>query len=348
MQRKNFLKIVFFNFLLLFIGIVLIETFFGSWFKKNNFSSLIVKKNITKVWKPSHYKSDHKAMYKKDSNGFRGDYGDIKHIKIITVGGSTTDERWIDEKLTWSNILQEKLSNHLNDKFFKVANAGVDGQSSKGHVKNFSLWFDKINNLKPKYVIFYLGINDAILLLVEIEKHPKFKKTFSIADNLVEEHSYDKVISYVKNNSALYNLYKIITGNIIARNYGLIHGTDTWESTYEKKDIELNTNNLQIKTFLSEYYSRLIQLKQYSKDQFQAEAIFITQRVPKNHYLETALSIINKQTKQFCVNENANCFKLDENLILEINVDLYDAFHTRPTGNKKISDYIFSEIIKKL
>ena len=78
------------------------------------------------------------------------------------------------------------------------------------------------------------------------------------------------------------------------------------------------------------------------------EAIFITQRVPKNHYLETALSIINKQTKQFCVNENANCFKLDENLILEINVDLYDAFHTRPTGNKKISDYIFSEIIKKL
>lgn len=348
MEKKNFLKIFLFNILLLFIGIILIEIFFGSWFKKNNFSSLIVKKNITKVWEPSHYKSDHKAMYKKDSNGFRGDYDNIKQIKIITVGGSTTDERWIDEKLTWSNLLQEKLSNHLNDKFFKVANAGVDGQSSKGHIKNFSLWFDKIQNLKPKYVIFYLGINDAILLLVEIEKHPKFKKTFNTADNLEEEHSSEKVISYIKNNSALYNLYKTIVGNVIARNYGLIHGTDTWESSYEKKKIDLNLNNTQIKNFLNDYYSRLLQLKKYSKEKFEAEAIFITQRVPKNHYLENALNAINKQTKKFCVDEKVNCFKLDENLILEINVDLYDAFHTRPTGNMKISDYILSEMIKIL
>ena len=56
----------------------------------------------------------------------------------------------------------------------------------------------------------------------------------------------------------------------------LIHG-----KAHMKKDIELNTNNLQIKTFLSEYYSRLIQLKQYSKDQFQAEAIFITKEFQK-------------------------------------------------------------------
>jgi hypothetical protein len=43
--------------------------------------------------------------------GFRGDYENLSHVKILTVGGSTTDERWIDENLTWSYLLQKKLEN---------------------------------------------------------------------------------------------------------------------------------------------------------------------------------------------------------------------------------------------
>ena len=104
------------------------------------FTYLIVKKNITKVWSPVHYKSDHNAMYKKDKYGFRGNYENISQVKIITVGGSTTDERWIDENLTWTRMLQEKIIKHINDKNYKIANAGVDGQSSLGHLKNFDYW----------------------------------------------------------------------------------------------------------------------------------------------------------------------------------------------------------------
>ena len=32
-----------------------------------------------------------------------------KHMLTYTIGGSTTDERWIDENLTWSHLLQEIL-----------------------------------------------------------------------------------------------------------------------------------------------------------------------------------------------------------------------------------------------
>ena len=89
-------KIIFYNLLFLFLGLILIELIFGNWIFGPKFSSLIIKRNITKVWNPTHYESNHAAMYKKDKFGFRGDYKNISNVKIITVGGSTTDERWID------------------------------------------------------------------------------------------------------------------------------------------------------------------------------------------------------------------------------------------------------------
>ena len=100
-------KIIFYNLLLLFLGLILIELILGNWIFGPKFSSLIIKRNITKVWNPNHYESDHAAMYKKDEFGFRGNYKNISDVKIITVGGSTTDERWIDENLTWSHLFQK-------------------------------------------------------------------------------------------------------------------------------------------------------------------------------------------------------------------------------------------------
>ncbi len=100
-------KIIFYNLLLLFLGLILIELILGNWIFGPKFSSLIIKRNITKVWNPTHYESNHVAMYKKDEFGFRGNYKNISNVKIITVGGSTTDERWIDENLTWSHLLQK-------------------------------------------------------------------------------------------------------------------------------------------------------------------------------------------------------------------------------------------------
>ena len=48
-------------------------------------------------------------MYKRDNYGLRGDYNKISDIEIAAIGGSTTDERWIDDKLT-SYLLQKKLN----------------------------------------------------------------------------------------------------------------------------------------------------------------------------------------------------------------------------------------------
>ena len=188
-------KIIFYNLLHLFVGLIFIEFIFCNWVFGPKFSSLIIKRNITKVWEPVHYQSDHAAMYKKDKFGFRGDYENLSHVKILTVGGSTTDERWIDENLTWSYLLQKKLENTYNS--IKVANAGVDGQSTIGHLKNFEVWFNQIPNLNPDYFIYYIGINDSLLLLNALDKS-KHKKNYNEADALLNEEPLERISKYLK------------------------------------------------------------------------------------------------------------------------------------------------------
>ena len=198
-------KIIFYNLLFLFLGLILIELIFGNWIFGPKFSSLIIKRNITKVWNPTHYESNHAAMYKKDEFGFRGDYKNISNVKIITVGGSTTDERWIDENLTWSHLLQKKLENTYAN--IKVANAGTMGQSTIGHLKNFEIWFNQIPNLNPEYFIYYIGINDSILLLKALDKY-KDKRNYNEADTLVSKKLFERQVRYLKNNSVFYKLFK--------------------------------------------------------------------------------------------------------------------------------------------
>ena len=43
--------------------------------------------------------------------GFRGNYESISQIKIVTVGGSTTDQINVSEGETWSDIIQNNFLN---------------------------------------------------------------------------------------------------------------------------------------------------------------------------------------------------------------------------------------------
>ena len=74
---------------------------------------------------------------------------------MLSVGGSTTDQRFIDNNRTWQSNLERLLN-------VAVINGGVDGQTSYGHIFSIKRWHSKV--LKPKEVdaiIFYVGVNDS-------------------------------------------------------------------------------------------------------------------------------------------------------------------------------------------
>ena len=83
----------------------------------------------------------------------------MKNI-ILTIGGSTTDQRFIDEKHTFQNVLSRKLDNK-----FAVLNGWVSGKSSFGHLFSIKNWHSKTLEVeKIKYIVYFFGINDTKLL----------------------------------------------------------------------------------------------------------------------------------------------------------------------------------------
>ena len=339
-MKKNF----FYNLLFLFLVFILIELIFGNWFFGPKFSSLIIKRNITKVWNPTHYDSDHAAMYKKDEFGFRGNYKNISDVRILTIGGSTTDERWIDENLTWSHMLQKKLENtYIN---IKVANAGVMGQSTIGHLKNFEIWFSEIPNLNPEYFIYYIGINDSILLLKALDKYQD-KREYNEADILIGKEPFERQTRYLKNNSVFYKFFKLIDGYFVAKKYGVIHFSGRGKIKENFQNIEINPENKIVINFLRNYKNRLKKINEKSK-KYKSKTIFVTQRVHENHFVKNALNIVNIETKKFCIENKIICLPLDEKVAFDFENDFYDGIHTRPSGNKKISSYLSYEIKKIL
>ena len=141
--------------------ILVIELIFGSWLKDTKKTDIVfVPRNIDRKIPIKHKYPSNKNFihYRRDMYGFRGDYDSINQIKILTVGGSTTDQINVSEDETWSYIIQ---NNFLNaGKNIYVANAGVMGQTTFGHIENFNSWFNHIPDLKPDYFLFYIGIND--------------------------------------------------------------------------------------------------------------------------------------------------------------------------------------------
>jgi lysophospholipase L1-like esterase len=98
-------------------------------------------------------------IHSKNSLGFRGEEPPANftdYLTIISVGGSTTECFYLNDHQTWSNILENNLKNDFKNLW--INNAGLDGTSTFGHIV---LLEDYMVKLKPKVIIFLVGLNDV-------------------------------------------------------------------------------------------------------------------------------------------------------------------------------------------
>ena len=103
-------------------------------------------------------KLDKVVVHQRNSLGFRGpeppaDFS--RDLTIVTVGGSTTECFDLAEDKTWPHALAVNLQHDF--KHLWLNNAGLSGNSTFGH---YILMQDFLVKLKPKVVIFLVGIND--------------------------------------------------------------------------------------------------------------------------------------------------------------------------------------------
>jgi lysophospholipase L1-like esterase len=78
-----------------------------------------------------------------------------ERYSIITVGGSTTQCFYLDDRKTWPHLLGEKLKDSHPDIW--VGNGGLDGHSTRAHI----LFVEEVvGRVRPRAVIVLAGAND--------------------------------------------------------------------------------------------------------------------------------------------------------------------------------------------
>jgi hypothetical protein len=141
----------------------------------------------------------------RNSLGFRGpeapkDWG--RELKVITIGGSTTECHFLSDSLTWPYLLGLRLADSVRGCWLN--NAGLDGQSTFGHIVMLN---DHVKELHPSVVVFLTGINDME------NRGPTFH------DKLYERGAYPDFSHWLFNNSEVLNLGLNLFRGITARRF---------------------------------------------------------------------------------------------------------------------------------
>ena len=368
---NKFFFIILINICILIVFLTLLELFLGNWIFKNKINQLNIPKNITTAYKLNKlydFKDD-KIYYSRDKWGFRGKYDDLSNIDILTIGGSTTDQRYISDGYTFQDVIEREFSKE--NKKISIVNAGIDGQSTYGHIKNFDLWFNYIPDLNVNFYLFYIGINDFY-----IEENAYFDDLYGDGKNI---DFIQKVKNKIKKNSVIYYLYRNIEGILLSYELGIAHNAG--HSNLDPK------TNLRVKFSKSDFTNKKVfknynfvnnRVKDYEKrveiliskvKKLKSKAIFVTQSsrrfwYEKNNQIYGQKNIshqnlnytgvdyyhmsrkFNNKLREICLRNNIIFIDLDEELDFDIEDDFYDQSHHNDKGAEKIGLFLFSHLKK--
>ncbi len=360
----NFVKILAVNLLVLSVGLIGVELIWGSWFSSTHALYQFTKPRNIDMTSPNPLGGEPKLVrYVRDGNGFRGLGSPVNKIDIITVGGSTTDQRYLDEDHTYQAVLKRLFAEQGIK--IAIANAGIDGQTTIGHVHNFASWFDKIEGLKTRYILYYIGINDVMRI------DPR-----DIPDQTEAETSGLRWQLYIRDKSVFYQLY------LVSKRYfspiGLVHGRSPYIADGAGLVDKPNLNNHSTKdvlTGLSALKSRVIKLNELP-NRMGAKAIFVTQRSARWTVVDGKLvgiprwvegdesefkalgdvngvdiyhieRLIADTVMEACETARAICIDLMKGIQFDLPGDFYDAVHTTRSGSEKIGQFLFRELSGK-
>jgi len=205
------LRLIGINLGILLAGLVAIELIFGAWLSRDPLDHLALPRDVAvEVDASGLYPGGGPFPYRRDHWGLRGSGTDPARIEILTVGGSTTNQLYLPEAQTWQAVMADRLA--AAGRPAVVGNAGIDGQSTIGHLVNFDSWFTNVPGLHPRLVVLYVGINDAAL-----------------GGLSVDSLSFSSVHKWFRHNSALFRLGRTVQGAIEARRARLTHAAVDFE-----------------------------------------------------------------------------------------------------------------------
>ncbi|MBF0432247.1 MAG: SGNH/GDSL hydrolase family protein [Fibrobacteria bacterium] len=343
------------------VGILIAELLFGNWLKTNAIEKLRIIKDVNLEFDVSgiYNRTPPFIKYSRDYYGLRGRHHKPSEIDLLVVGGSTTDQRYIDDDETWDAVLEKCL--HAKGKDINIGNAGVDGRSTKGHISNFKWWFPYIPSFKPKTFLFYIGINDYFIDLEERSYDKPFKTDY-------KENSFSLRL-LLSRNSILYDVIRIVYYQFKTKFvFQVSHRSINFNNlAYTTKGINSGYHTI-LEQNLNHYQQRLNTLITLCK-QLGANPVFVTN--PTRNYrinngnIEGVAKIqmygdfpINgvdyyyirakmDSVTMYAAKKN-NCIGITPPKDLWQDEDFYDYFHMTPKGTLKLGSYLAEQLWKDL
>ena len=119
-------------------------------------------------------------------------------LRIFAIGGSTTEQIYLDQEKTWTHLLQKQLDEKYDNLNFEVINTGVSGLRALHHIATLK----KITEYYPDIIIFLIGINDwnnHIKKNYDYNQKNNYQKFIDNLPRFITDLSYQKTIGiYLK------------------------------------------------------------------------------------------------------------------------------------------------------
>jgi lysophospholipase L1-like esterase len=346
-------------FISLFFAVVILELLFGSWlgddpWRATRGLNILRDTSIKFDLRSADKNSTLKSTYTRDHFGLRGSCKDVSHIEILTIGGSTTDQRWNSDGSTYQDVLQSLLSEKIGRQIC-ISNAGVDGHSTFGHLKSFESWFSLINGLSPKYYLLYIGINDA-----------GFREGPADGFDNAEVPHYSALRNIIRQKSALYGLVvrlrnfstRLVDNPIYASHldYQFKEKDYVVSALTPGVEIKIAKNSdafeKRLRAMLSHIRSRgalpicvsqpHLYAKKFEGKNRGLERVFQHEKISYNGLdYEASINALSKVMKTSCV-ESAGYF-IDIGSKKFLDEDFYNGVHMTNSGVRRLGEYLYEE-----
>lgn len=299
-----------------------------------------------------------KGTYSRDKYGLRGDYGEPREITILTIGGSTTNQKYVPDGFTYQDLLSAKLSKQFGKKI-KIANAGVEGHSTFAHLESLKQWFPLIPGLNPKYVLLYIGINDA-----GFRDQKNINHDFSAHGNKIWE-----LTRFLRNYSKSYGAARKIRNFFFSSKKAPLFASHQsslpFQFQYRVKELTTDVYNLienNTEHFEKRLRSILIEIKKLGSTpvlitqphlfvksiegfKFGIANVFQHQGIEFSGLdFDASINALSKVMKN--LNEEFDGIFIDLRNREFAELDFYDCVHMTSQGVKRVASYIFDELME--
>lgn len=353
---NKFIRIAGINGSILIILLIISDLALGDWFRKKSavadVPASIWGREV--IYDASMLTGKKRVVYKRDHKGYRNIQNYNKSNIVLTIGGSTTDQRYVTEGKTWQDELNKRFDNK-----YQFVNGGIDGQSTYGHLFSMNNWHSK--DLPPqnvKAVIFYFGINDQRLLNGDLNAYDKIQATSVI----------EQIKTALGKYSFFYQRLKLLRERHVAQKNGVDDNTVVWAG-HSRSDKPLTDFNMPQSIRPPDnsqylYYKSLVKDLANSTAKYfpSAKVIFVQQQIPSCKFL-SPIELVdrhpssNAETLKNCKmlgeiylaqdQSIASLPKDRQPIILKMYLDqpisdkgVYDSVHTNELGSAEIAQYL--------